>query len=484
VLLARIALSAVAAVSLGGCITINSVSTSQPQSMGPVTLSVSACANGAPGCTGAANTSSLYSLLVGFDSDMSFQVQPLVAVRLPEGAVAPDMLTGNLSGGGTLTFTRSSTYEAELQALEPAPAGERWWGWLSSQVMYSRNTTQAFTVSLSASLPRPADGGPLPSPMHWRPVVGARFVDAMHLASRPVDCGSTNQHLYIGFDEVSPGGSNASIVCVDAPAPDATRGFLEAPLVDFGLTATDLSAPAGSVVTATFLAKRSGVADPSTTFALEVSGGPPGGTVSIDRTSVSLGGDSTTPVLASVGIPAGTAPGSYPITLTGTAAGKPTRSASAVLTVPAAATPPTPAPPPGAASDSTAPVIASASLARRRFRVGPRSTPLVATAAGTTVRLSLSEAAKLSLTVERLTKGRRKGARCSPSARTGRRCTIVKRSGVLTRSLASGAGKVPFSGRLGRRKLAVGTYRMTLVATDGAGNRSAKKSLSFSIVAR
>lgn len=481
-LLARIALSLLAACSLGGCVTINSVSTSQPQSMGPVTLTVSACANGAPGCSGAANTSSLYALLVSFDTDMSFQVQPLVAVRLPDGAEAPDMLTGNLSGGGTLTFTRSSTYEAELQALEPAPAGERWWGWLSSQVTYSRNTTQAFTVSLSASLPRPADGGPLPTPMHWRPVVGARFVDGTHLAGRPVDCGSTNQDLYNGFDEVSPGGSNESIVCVDAPAPDATRGFLEAPIVDFGLLGTDLSAPAGSSVVATFLAKRSGVPDLGTTFALAVTGGPPGGSVTLDRTSVPLGGESTTPVLATVTVPAGTPPGAYPITLTGTAAGKPSRSATSVLTVPAP--PPGPPPPPGAGSDTTAPVISSASLARRRFRVGASSTPLVAAAAGTTVRLSLSEASKLAITVERLTKGRRKGSRCSPRATTGRRCTIAKRSGVLTRSLAAGAGKVAFSGRLGRRKLAVGSYRMTLVATDAAGNRSAKKSLSFSIVAR
>jgi hypothetical protein len=294
-----------------------------------------------------------------------------------------------------------------------------------------------------------------------------------------VECGITNQDLYDGFDERDPVSSDESVVCIDSPSPDAARGFLDAPIVDFGLVATDLSAPAGSTVTATFLAKRSGVPDAGTTFDLALSGGPPGGTLTLDRSTVPLDADPTTVVLATVGIPPGTPPGSYPITLTGTAAGKPERSATAELTVPAP-----PAPPP-AAADTVAPVLRSASLSRRRFRVGSKSTPLVAaTPAGTMLRVDPSESVKLTATVERLQKGRRKGSRCSARAKTGRRCTIVKRAGVLTRTLRGGPASVPFSGRVGSRKLAAGSYRLRLVATDAAGNRSAVRALPFAIVAR
>ena len=276
-----------------------------------------------------------------------------------------------------------------------------------------------------------------------------------------------------------PSGSSESVVCIDSPTPDAARGFLVAPIVDFGLVGTDLSAPAGSSVTATFLAKRSGVPDFGTTFDLAASGGPPGSTLTLDRSTVPLGGDPTTVVLATVVIPPGTTPGTYPITVTGTAAGKPTRSGTAVLTVPA------PAAPPPAAADTVAPVLRSASLSRRRFRVGSKSTPLVAaTPAGTVLRVDPSEAVKLTATVERLQKGRRKGSRCSARAKTGRRCTIVKRAGALTRTLPGGSASIPFSGRLGSRKLAPGSYRLRLVATDAAGNRSAARALPFAIVAR
>jgi hypothetical protein len=185
--------------------------------------------------------------------------------------------------------------------------------------------------------------------------------------------------------------------------------------------------------------------------------------VTLDRTSVSLGGDSTTAVLATIAIPPGTPPGDYPITVTGTAAGKPTRQGVAVLTVPA---PPTPPAPPPAAADTTRPVISSASLSRKRFRVGAGATPISATAAGTVVRFKLSEAAKVTLTVQRLVKKRFKGA------------------GTLRRALPAGAARVKFSGRIGKRKLAAGKYRVRLLATDAAGNRSAVKTLPFTIVAR
>lgn len=328
------------AAAASGCVSIQSTSTAQPQSMGPVRLTVTACASSSPGCPDG-NAPSLYQALADLGrDDLSFAGQPLVGVRLPDGAVPPDGFNAATATGGLVSFARDASYESELQRFEPAPAGERWWGWRGGQFSYSLRSAQSFTFSLAVSLPRPADGGPLPSPMRWRPVVGVRSIqpgDGL-LADRPVSCGLDADDFYTGFSEI--GTTQATTVCVGAPTPEATRGSLDAPLTDFGLTATTVTAPAGASTTALFLAKRSGAADAATTVTLSAAGGPPGATVALDRTSASLR-DELTPVQATVSVPAGTPAGSYPLTLTATAPGKPTRSATATVVVPAAAGTPT-----------------------------------------------------------------------------------------------------------------------------------------------
>jgi hypothetical protein len=47
-----------------------------------------------------------------------------------------------------------------------------------------------------------------------------------------------------------------------------------------------------------------------------------------------------------------------------------------------------------------------------------------------------------------------------------------------------GVNKVPFSGRIGTKKLSPGRYRAVLRATDVAGNASKTKTLTFRIVRR
>jgi hypothetical protein len=404
--------------------------------------------------------------------------QVLAAVRLPAGATPPDVLGATVGAGpGLLTFQRSPSYEAELNELAPPPPGQRWWGWISSAFDYRRSSAQSLAISVTTPLWRPADGGPLPSPVGWRPVVGGRTVDAATLpASRPVNCGTTAEQLFEGYSELNQAGS--TITCVASPSPAATATDLGATITDFGIVGSPLSAPASSTVTATFLARRSGPADPSTTFALAAGGGPPGASVTLDRTTAPLGGDATIPVLATVKIPPGTPAGSYPLTLTGTAAGKPTRVGTAALTVP-------PASPGGGTPDTTAPVITAASLSRTRFRAGAAPTALGARAkAGTKVRVSLSEPATLALRVDRLLAGRRREGRCSRRARSGTRCTISRHRATLTRALAAGASSIAFSGRIGSHKLAPGRYRIVLTATDAAGNRSRPERLGFRLVKR
>jgi CSLREA domain-containing protein len=143
------------------------------------------------------------------------------------------------------------------------------------------------------------------------------------------------------------------------------------------------------------------------------------------------------------------------------------------------------APPP---TDTVAPVFGGVSLTNGVFAVGPKATAVSARAKrGTTFRYTLSEAARVKIVIARAAAGRRKGKRCAKPTRRLRRakkCTRFAKSGTLTRASKAGANKVPFSGRIGTKKLKPGRYRAVLTATDAAGNRSLAKTLRFRIVRR
>jgi hypothetical protein len=112
-------------------------------------------------------------------------------------------------------------------------------------------------------------------------------------------------------------------------------------------------------------------------------------------------------------------------------------------------------PPPPPAGDTTAPELGTVTLSRKRFRVARGATALSAAArAGTTLRFTLSEAARMRIALRRVRAGH------------------VKRVGALLRSEPAGPGRIAFSGRLGTRALRPGRYRMRITATDRAGNRS------------
>lgn len=467
--LATLAAVGASALTLSGCIVINATQTSQPQSMGPLRLTVNMCANGSPGCTSlSSNGWSAYGFLNEANSNQTVPAQLLFAVRLPVGATPPETLQTTYDGS-PLTYTRSASYETELEVLEPAPAGERWWGWLSGTVSYGRLEPQALGITLEVALPRGVDGAPLPSPLRWRPVVGVRQVDDTLPSTRPVKCGNSTAELYSGYAD-SPG--QPTIYCIDFPSQETARGYLDAPLTDFGVTGSEVQAPSGSTVTATFLARRSGAPDAGTTFSLSATSGVPGGSVSLDRETVSLGGDSTQPVLATVRIPAATPAGRYPVTITATAPGKPTRTGTSTVTVDG---------PP-----SASPVLSSASLRPKRFRAGSKvAKPRGKTPVGTTVGVTASTAVTLAVTIERKTAGRKaKGKPCSPKARRGKRCSTFVRTGSFQRTLRAGPNSLRFTGKLGRKKLRTGKYRMVLVGTGSDGRASGQSRLPFTITRR
>jgi streptogramin lyase len=155
-------------------------------------------------------------------------------------------------------------------------------------------------------------------------------------------------------------------------------------------------------------------------------------------------------------------------------------------------------PPPGAPPgpgptlvDKTAPVVDRFSVTPPSFAVGAGATPVAAAKRsaplGTTVRYRLSEPAAVTFSFDRATAGRRAGSRCvKPTTRNRRAkpCTLYAGAGKLTRKAAVGVSSLKFSGRIGRKALAVGAYRITVLAKDAAGNKSSARQIAIKVVKR
>jgi hypothetical protein len=97
---------------------------------------------------------------------------------------------------------------------------------------------------------------------------------------------------------------------------------------------------------------------------------------------------------------------------------------------------------------------------------GFRATP---TRRGPRLRYTLSEAAKVTLRVQRPVPGSR---------------TRYRTIGTLTRNGASGANSTRLSARLRKRVSRPGRYRVKITATDSVGNRSAPRTARFRVAAR
>jgi hypothetical protein len=101
---------------------------------------------------------------------------------------------------------------------------------------------------------------------------------------------------------------------------------------------------------------------------------------------------------------------------------------------------------------------------------------------GSRVTYTIAEDATVTFTVERATKGRRKGKKCIAKRKKGRRCTIYKRlRGSFTHASKKGPNGFEFTGRVGGRELRPASYRLIAVATDTAGNRGKAVRKTFHI---
>jgi hypothetical protein len=124
-----------------------------------------------------------------------------------------------------------------------------------------------------------------------------------------------------------------------------------------------------------------------------------------------------------------------------------------------------------------APVAKARAGARRRVKRGTR------------FRYTLSEPARVTITIERVLPGRVRGRgarrKCvKPTARnrSARRCKRYRRATRLVAEEQAGRQSTAFSGRVRGRALRRGRYRARLVATDALGARSAERRIALRIV--
>jgi hypothetical protein len=167
----------------------------------------------------------------------------------------------------------------------------------------------------------------------------------------------------------------------------------------------------------------------------------------------------------------------------GAGAGDPRRIGAALVDLPGAG----PENPP---VDVTKPKLSKLRLSAKRFRIGTKLPSVAAVGTGVRIRYTLSEAATVSLSFERVTRGRKVGKRCVKAKRSNRRRKACKRYAAVKPALsfanqAAGQRSIRFEGRLNRRKtLKPGVYRLTLRARDLAGNRSAPLRAKITVLPR
>jgi streptogramin lyase len=148
-------------------------------------------------------------------------------------------------------------------------------------------------------------------------------------------------------------------------------------------------------------------------------------------------------------------------------------------------TPPPPGGGPGTGS-SAAPSVQSLAVSPKSFRAAKAGASISAKV-GAKVTYRLSVAARTRFTVERESVGRKKGKKCVKPTRRNRRakkCKLYKAvRGSFTHNGSAGTNVFKFTGRINRKSLKPGKYRLVAVATSGS-TKSALKAASFKIVRR
>jgi hypothetical protein len=301
-MLPRLAALLVVVLGLSGCLAIKS-ETASTRLPGVVTLDVSICVSNrvdgsqcipnpvdAPLRANTAEADDGQDPAAGSEG-LTFQL--LIGLRVPDGTVAPAEFR---STHGEV-FTKSPSYTTDLSTDRAAPAGFHWEGYISSSVMLQPGEPVT-VLNPELTLPAGPNGAPFAGPFQWRALVGARLVGN---ADDPVTCGA------MGDD------------CYESPPAGDLFGQLSQPVSDFRvLPGAGATAAPGQTATVAFPVRYvDGAGFGAQTLHLSATSGLPGSpAVTPAAPTLSIAAGATPTASVSVTVPAGTAPGSYPVTLT------------------------------------------------------------------------------------------------------------------------------------------------------------------------
>ena len=168
--------------------------------------------------------------------------------------------------------------------------------------------------------------------------------------------------------------------------------------------------------------------------------------------------------------------------VTATNLGGAVSAVSAAMTIPPVA---------GIRPERTPPVISRLKITPSAFRAAKKGASTAKARAkrkpGARVSYTLSKSATVTFTVARATRGRLLGRSCVRATKRlrGKRTCIrfVSVRGSIVRRRGAGADGFRFTGRLGKRALSPGGYRMTAKAVDSDHSRSLPVSREFRILA-
>jgi subtilisin family serine protease len=139
-------------------------------------------------------------------------------------------------------------------------------------------------------------------------------------------------------------------------------------------------------------------------------------------------------------------------------------------------------------SDTQPPIVTNLALVPRKFRPlrSGASVRAAATKRGSRLRFRVNETVRVRIAIDARRSGRRVGRRClrlEPTRRNRRRCTrYVAKGTYLMPGQLTGLVRRTFSGRIRRKALKPGPYRLSVTATDLAGNGSKAARKGFRIL--
>jgi PKD repeat protein len=139
---------------------------------------------------------------------------------------------------------------------------------------------------------------------------------------------------------------------------------------------------------------------------------------------------------------------------------------------------PGPGPGPAPGPKNVAPKLTGVQVSPASFK------PRKGKKGGTTISFTLSESASLSFVVEKSAKGRKVAGKCVKATKKNRKakgCTRWAKVGSFTGAAGAGKKTLAWDGKPAGKKLKKGAYRLTAVATDAGGLKSAALVSRFTI---